>query len=97
MANKTKNIRCLGTFENDLKRLKPKVSRLDEYCKGAEEILCRDPRIGKHTKNKGILGLPMRDLPGNPKLVLYYAITKEEILFLFIGTEGDQRPRSITM
>lgn len=78
-------------FLKDIERLKTRIPRLEEFILGAEELLCRDPNIGKKTKNPYLFALPLRNLPGISRTALYYCFTKSQIIFIMIRTEGDDK------
>ncbi len=84
-------------FKQDLKRLETDIHRLNDFIKGAEEILSRTPELGRSTSNPDMLGLPMSELQDNPKVVLYYCYNKKEVIFLMLAKEGDPRPNAIVM
>jgi len=92
MTPKTYEIVKTEGFNKDMTRLSAKVRRLDEFIKGVEEVLSRSPEKGKTTKNKYVLAFKMKQLPGNPKLTVYYLYTQTEVVFLFLRTDEDPQP-----
>lgn len=97
MAHISREIILTQPFEADIKRLRDKVWRLDECIKGAIEILSRDPSKGKPTKKKGVYAVPLRQLPGNPEVALYYFYSTTAVIFICLRAEGDKRPDFIIM
>jgi len=92
MTPKTYKIVKTDSFNKDVTRLSEKIRRLDEFIKGVEEVLCRNPRYGKPTKNKYVLAFNMRSFEENPPLTLYYLHTNVEVVFLFLRADGDAKP-----
>jgi hypothetical protein len=89
----TKN---LAPFTTHVKRLTGRVKRLDEFLKGAEEILSRKPNSGKSTKNPYIFALKMKELSGNPRITLFYSYSTTEVYFLMLKS-GDNKTDEITL
>ena len=79
----------MAPFTHQFSRLRVKVKRLDEFIKGAEEILSRKPNVGKPTKNPHIFALKMQELAGNPPVTLYYCYTDSEVVFLLLNSGDD--------
>lgn len=91
MPPKTYKITRAGQFDRDLARLDGQVSRLDEFMKGLEDVLSRDPSCGKATKDRNILAFKMKELPGNPGITVYYFYTQNEVVLIFLRADGDKR------
>ena len=79
------------TFNKDLKRLGKSVKDLDKFIVGAEFALSHNPRIGKKTAIEYVQGLPMTEIPDNPKIILYYFITKDQVYLVGVKKEGDKK------
>ncbi len=97
MAPKAYKVTKTESFDKDVTRLNGKISRLDEFIKGVVEVLARNPKYGKPTKNKFVLAFNMRNLEGNPPVTLYYFHTATEVVLLFLKTDGDAKPPSMIL
>jgi hypothetical protein len=96
MTPKSYEIIRSGSFDRDYSRLSGRISRLDEFIKGVEEVLSRKPEVGKPTKNKYILALKMRQQPNEPNLTIYYFYTKNnEVVLNNLRTDEDPKPPPI--
>jgi hypothetical protein len=92
MTPKTYKVVRTGQFNIDVARLSDKVRRLDEFIKGAEEVLSRNPEWGKLTKNRYIFAFKMRRLSDNPPLTAYYYYTRTEVRLIFLRIDGEPNP-----
>lgn len=98
MPPKQYEITRVGTFDKDVERIKKHVPRLEEFIKGAEEVLARDPKQGNKTIHKVLWSLSMVQLENQPKVTLYYFPTKNnEVVFVFLRLEGDPKPPKLIL
>lgn len=72
-------------FEAGLRILEPNAQRADEFVRGAEWTLCREPTVGHQVAPEShVWMLSMADPPGHPCVVLYYTFNDEFLWFLSV-------------
>jgi hypothetical protein len=97
MSPRVREVIYAQPFRDDIKRLKGRVHRLEEFVRGAEEILCRDLSVGKATARAGIYGIPLTYLEGNPEVVLYFFSARTHVIFISLRAAGDTTPDAVIM
>lgn len=82
-------------FLTRLKSARERAKRIDQFISGAEKALAVDPSFGKKTGINHLFALPMAQVDDNPEVVLYYLITKEEVLFVDLRVGNVNIPQRI--
>lgn len=90
-----RDIQTTHNFDISLSHLRAQIRQIDEFIEGARFVLSRFPTRGYNTGRHNIFGLPMTEIPNNPKVILYYIITETIIFFIDVRVEGDTRPFGI--
>lgn len=72
-------------FEIDLERIEGDARRADEFIRGVEWAICRNPREGRRVTND-VWAWPRRDLPGLPHLTVFYTFNDQTVWLLAIRT-----------
>jgi hypothetical protein len=89
----TYKITKVETFNKDLERLSAKIPRLKDFVVGLEEILSRKPEVGKKTSNGYMYALAMDQVgEKQPLITAYYLYTRNEVVLLYIRSQGDCKP-----
>jgi len=92
-----RDIKTTHNFDISISQIRDKVKQIDEFIEGAKFVLSKDASRGYNTGIHNIYGLPMTEIPDNPKVILYYIITKTIIFFVDIRMVGDNKPFGIIM
>ena len=72
-------------FEKELREIESDIKRVDEFVRGAEWQICRDPESGKMVEGApNVWGVPITDIPDQPPLVLYYTFNDRFIWLISI-------------
>lgn len=75
------------SFEKELKAVVSDAKRADEFLRGAEWIVCRNPRYGTQmAPDSPVWFLPIIDIPGHPSVILYYTFNDRFVGLLSIQT-----------
>lgn len=75
-------------FVAELAALEPNAKRADEFIRGAEFVLGRDPHEGKQVANSPVWAYPQENIKGLIPLILYYCFDENRVWFMSIQTTG---------
>lgn len=72
-------------FEDELRAIESNARRADEFLRGAEWTLCREPTAGTRLRRESdVWFLPMAETPTSEVLNVYYTFNDETVFFLSI-------------